>query len=150
MIVDIEKLKTLRNKTGVSIALCKKALEEAKNNLVKAEKLLTVWGAEKIFDKKDRSTNQGAIFAYVHHNQKIASMIELSCETDFVAGNADFQKLGRELAMQMASMSAKTINELLKQEYIRDPNKKVSDLIKEAILKFGENVKIKRVIRWQI
>ncbi|PIV09189.1 elongation factor Ts [Candidatus Roizmanbacteria bacterium CG02_land_8_20_14_3_00_36_15] len=148
--VDIKKLKTLRKKTSISIALCKKALEESNNNLIKAEKLLKKWGAEKIFNKKNRVTKEGAIFSYVHHNKKIASLVELDCETDFVSANKDFLTLGQELAMQVASLSAKTTKELLKQEYIRDPSKKVRDLIKEAILKFGENIKINRIIRWKI
>ena len=150
MIVDIEKLKNLRKKTGISIALCKKALEESKNDLSKAEKLLNQWGVERIGDKLNRTTSAGAIFSYVHHNKKIASMIELMCETDFVANNDEFQKLGRELAMQTASLPAITNLDLLKQEYIRDPRKKVSDLIKEAVLKFGENIKIGRFIRWSL
>jgi len=148
--VDIKKLKTLRKKTSISIALCKKALEESNNNLIKAEKLLKKWGAEKMFNKKNRVTKEGAIFSYVHHNKKIASLVELDCETDFVSANKDFLTLGQELAMQVASLSAKTTKELLKQEYIRDPSKKVRDLIKEAILKFGENIKINRIIRWKI
>lgn len=148
--VDIQKLKTLRTKTGVSLALCKKALEQSKNDINQAEKLLTSWGAEKISDKKDRPTSQGAIFSYVHHNKKIAALVEIDCETDFVAANTDFQKLGSELAMQVASMNPKDINEFLAQEYIRDPSKTVSDLIKEAVLKFGENIKINKIIRWEI
>lgn len=148
--VDIEKLKNLRKKTGISIAWCKKALEESKNDISKAEQLLNQWGEEKVGDKLNRTTTAGAIFSYVHHNKKIASMIELMSETDFVANNDEFQRLGRELAMQIASLSPKNNQELLKQEYIRDPRKTVNDLIKEAILKFGENIKISRFIRWKI
>lgn len=150
MIVDIEKLKALRKKTGISIAMCKKALEEAKNNPVAAEKLLTKWGTEKISDKENRVTTAGAIFSYLHHDKKVASLIEILCETDFVSQNTEFQKLGAELAMQVASMQPKTVDQLLKQEYIRDPSKKVNNLIKEAILKFGENIKIKKFIRWAL
>lgn len=148
--VDIQKLKTLRTRTGVSLALCKKALEQSKNDINQAEKLLTSWGAEKISDKKDRPTSQGAIFSYVHHNKKIAALVEIDCETDFVAANSDFQKLGSELAMQVASMNPKDIDMFLAQEYIRDPSKTVSDLIKEAVLKFGENIKINKIVRWEI
>jgi len=150
MMINIEKLKTLRKKTSISIALCKKALEESKNDIKKAEKLLIKWGGEKIADKKSRVTNQGAIFAYVHHNKKIASLVEMMCETDFVSGNNDFQKLGSELAMQIASIPAKDVKELINQEYIRDPSKKVNDLIKEAVIKFGENIKISRFLRWSL
>jgi len=147
---DINKLKTLRNETGVSFSICKKALEEAKNDIDKAKKILLKAGGEKAAKKADRKTLCGSIFSYVHHNGKVASMIEMACETDFVSGNSDFQKLGKELAMQAASFPAETNEEFLAQEYIRDPSKKVSDLVKEAVLKFGENVKINRIIRWFI
>lgn len=150
MKVDINKLKTLRNQTGISIALCKKALEETKNDLLKAEKKLSSWGAEKVSEKQNRTTNEGGIFSYVHHNRKIAALVELLCETDFVANNADFQMLGKELAMQVASLAPKDVEALLNQEYIRDSSKRVSDLLKEAVLKFGENLKISRFNRWQI
>ncbi len=148
--MDITKLKQLREETGVSFSLCKKALEESKNNIETAKKLLTKWGAEKIKDKQERSTSQGALFSYIHHNKKIAVLVELLCETDFVAGNVEFQRLGQDLAMQVASIPAGNVDELLRQEYIRDPSKTVEDLIKDAVLKFGENIKISRFIRWTL
>lgn len=148
--LDYQKLKTLREQTGVSFALCKKALEETKNDVEKATKLFNKWGAEKITEKSRKATLQGAIFAYVHHNKKVAALLELQCETDFVSSNPDFQKLGQELTMQVASMEAEDINKILNQEYIRDPSKKISDLLKEAMLKFGENIKIGRFIRWEL
>jgi len=147
---DISKLKQLREQSGVSFSFCKKALEETKNNLKEAKKLLTKWGADKVKDKAGRKTSTGAIFSYVHHNKKVASLVELNCETDFVSGNKEFQALGQELAMQVASLKAEKVKELLEQEYIRDPGKKISDLIKEAVLKFGENIKVNRIIRWEI
>ncbi|MEK7633693.1 MAG: elongation factor Ts [Patescibacteria group bacterium] len=147
---DIKKLKTLREETGISFSLCKKALEESKNDLVDSKKLLKKWGIIKAKDKSERTTAAGSIFSYVHHNKKVASLVELACETDFVSGNKEFQVLGQELAMQVASVRADTNEELLDQEYIRDPAKKISDLIKEAILKFGENIKVIKYIRWSI
>lgn len=147
---DINKLKQLREQTGISFSLCKKALEEGKNNLDYAKKLLKKWGIVKAKDKSGRTTEASAIFSYVHHNKKIASLIELACETDFVSNNKEFQILGQELAMQVASVRAETNEELLNQEYIRDPAKKINDLFKEAILKFGENIKIVKFIRWSV
>ena len=147
---DIKNLKLLREQTGVSFSLCKKALEDSKNNIEKAKKLLSKWGADKVKDKAGRKTDAGAIFSYVHHNKKVASMVELLSETDFVSGNKEFQILGQELAMQVASLRAEKIEELLDHDYIRDPSKKVSDLIKEAVLKFGENIKVSKIIRWEI
>ncbi|NMB83785.1 elongation factor Ts [Candidatus Roizmanbacteria bacterium] len=145
---DLVKLKKLRSDTGISFSLCKKALEESQDNIEKAKKLLNQWGIEKAEDKKKRETSQGAIFSYVHHNHKVASLIELLCETDFVADNKDFQALGQEIAMQAASMPADNLDQLIEQEYIRDPSKKIGDLIQEAVMKFGENIKINRYNRW--
>ena len=147
---DIKNLKLLREQTCVSFSLCKKALEDSKNNIEKAKKLLSKWGADKVKDKAGRKTYAGAIFSYVHHNKKVASMVELLSETDFVSGNKEFQILCQELAMQVASLRAEKIEELLDQDYIRDPSKKVSDLIKEAVLKFGENIKVSKIIRCEI
>ncbi|MCX7955637.1 MAG: elongation factor Ts [Patescibacteria group bacterium] len=147
---DINKLKKLREETGVSFSLCKKALEETNNNIEEAKKLLTKWGADKIKDKAGRTTSAGAIFSYVHHNKKIASLVEILCETDFVSTNKEFSSLGQEIAMQIASLKPQTIEELLNQNYIRDPSKKILDLLKDAVLKFGENIKINRIIYWEI
>ncbi len=150
MTYDIQKLKQLRKETGVSFSLCKKALEETNNNLEEAKKLLNKWGIEKAKDKEQRKTSAGGIFSYIHHNKKIGALVELLCETDFVSGNQQFQNLGQEIAMQVASLNPENIDQLLNQEYIRDPSKKINDLIKEAILKFGENIKINRIVRFEI
>jgi len=148
--LDYNKLKQLRSETGISFSLCKKALEETANDITAAKKKLNEWGVKKASEKAERQTGAGAIFSYVHHNKRVASLLELKSETDFVSGNAEFQKLGTELAMQVASIRSKTVEELLSQEYIRDPSKKINDLIKEAILKFGENIIIARFIRWEL
>lgn len=148
--MDYKKLQKIRKETGISISLCKKALEKTNNDIQKAKKLLSKWGAERVVDKISRSTSQGAIFCYVHHNKKVTGLLELLCETDFVAKNLEFEKLGQELAMQVATNTPLKENELLEQEYIRDPSKKVSDLIKESILKFGENIKIGRFLKWEL
>jgi elongation factor Ts len=150
MAIDFDLLKKLRAETGVSFSLCKKALEETSNNMEKAKKKLTEWGAKKAADKADRKTSQGALFSYVHHNKKIASLLELQSETDFVSGNDEFRVLGNELAMQIASVPAKDVEEFIKQPYIREPGKTINDLLKEAILKFGENIKISRFERWEM
>ncbi len=150
MSLDLTSLKKLREQTGVSFSVCKKALEEAGNDVEKAKKLLTKWGEKKAADKADRTTNQGVIASYVHHNKKIATLVELQTETDFVANNEDFRKLGNEIAMQVATMNPENVEELLKQEYVRDPSKTIGDLVKDAVLKFGENTKIARILRWEL
>lgn len=148
--VDYDKIKKLREETRVSIALCKKALEEAGEDLEKAKKLLQRWGGNKAAEKSARETAQGGIFSYTHHNRKVAGMVELKSETDFVSNNPEFIQLGQELAMQVASLKPDNVEELLKQEYIRDPSKKVGDLFKEAVLKFGENIKVTRILHWEL
>jgi len=148
--INLSLLKKLREETGVSFSLCKKALEEANNDLDNAQKLLSQWGAEKIKDKSQRTTSQGAIFSYLHHNKKIAVLVEILCESDFVANNQEFQQLGQEIAMQIASLTPANIEELLQQDYIRNPAKKITNLIQDAVLKFGENIKIGRFVRWEL
>jgi len=146
----IQNLKKLRELTGVSVALCKKALEQSNNDIAAAKKLLEKWGTEISATKLEKTTNQGALFVYLHHNKKIGALLELGCETDFVAQNSDFQKLGQELVLQIASMKPKDVKELLSQAYIKDFSKTVDNLIKEYILKIGENIKVKRFVRYEI
>jgi elongation factor Ts len=148
--MDTQKLKELREKTGVSYALCLKALKEANNDIEKAEKLLTQWGTQKNVEKVNRKTANGGIFTYLHHNKQIASMVEILCETDFVSQNEIFQQLGHNIAMQIASLKPKDDKELLSQPFIKDQSKTVADLINDAVLKFGENVKINRFIYWKL
>jgi elongation factor Ts len=147
---DMKKLKDLRDKTGVSFSVIKKALEEADNDTAKAEKLLSEWGAKKAADKADRETGQGGIFSYVHHNRKIGTLVEVLTETDFVSGNEEFRKLGQELAMQLAFSKVKTVEDFMHETYIRDSGKTMEDMIKDAVLKFGENIKISRILRWDL
>lgn len=150
MALDLTLLKQLREETGVSFSVCKKALEEGENNIEKAKKLLSKWGEKKAADKADRATGQGVIATYVHHNKKVAAMVELNSETDFVSGNDEFRKLAGEIAMQVATMNPESVEELLKQDYIRDTSKTIDGLLKDAVLKFGENTKISRMLRWEI
>jgi len=150
MAIDLNLLKKLRAETGVSFSVCKKALEEGNNDIEKAKKLMTKWGEKKAADKAERTTGQGVISSYVHHNKKIAAFVELMTETDFVSGNSEFRKLADEIAMQVATMRPENVEELLKQEYIRDSSKTIDALIKDAILKFGENIKMGRMLRWEL
>jgi elongation factor Ts len=124
----------------------KKVLEEVQDEK-KAKKILTKEGFEKAAKRAGRETSAGIIATYTHHNQKIVGIVELFSETDFVARNELFQDLGRDLAMQVASMGEKDFE---KQDFIKDPSKKVSDLVKEVIAKTGENVRIGRVFRVEL
>lgn len=147
---DIKKVKQLRDETGASIALCNKALNEAKDDLKEAAKLLTKWGIELADKKKTRSTGSGVIQSYIHHNFKMGAMVSLNCETDFVAKNEKFQKLAYEIAMQIASMKPKSTSELLKQEYIRDNSITIETLIKQHIALLGENIQLGEFVRLDI
>lgn len=145
-----EILKKLRDETGISFSLCKKALDETGNNIEKAKKLLEKWGIEKSASKSARSTNQGSFFSYIHHNGKIGVLLELLCETDFVAANEEFKSLGKELSMQISFSDPKGSKELLKSGYIKEPDKTIENLIKEYILKIGENIQVGRFVRYEI
>ena len=142
MKVKIEDIRKLREITGAGIADCRAALEETKGDLVTAEKILHKKGLEIAAKKAERQVKAGMVFTYVHHTGRLGAMVGLACETDFVAKTDDFQKLGKELAMQVAATDPVDIKELLESEYIRDPSKIVSDLVKGTIGKLGENIQV--------
>ena len=139
--VSVDLIKKLREKTGAGIADCRGALEEAKGDLKKAEEIIQRKGLEKATKKSERETHQGRVFSYVHAD-KIGVLVSLRCETDFVAKTEDFQKLGKELCLQVSAMDPKNIAELESQEYIRDPKVTIGDMIKSTIGKLGENIKV--------
>lgn len=148
--ITIDQLKKLRQKTGAGVMDCRRALDEAKGEEKKAKALLAKWGVMKAEEKLDRETKAGLIEVYIHAGGKIGAMIELQCETDFVARTDEFKNLAHELCLQIASMKPKDVKSLLKQEYIRDPAVTVDQLVKQAIGKLGENIKIIRFIRFQL
>lgn len=144
---NIELLKKLRNETQISLSDCRKALEETDNNYEKAKEWLKIHGLEKAAKKSDRETSQGLIESYIHQNGKVGAMVEVLCETDFVARTQEFKHLVHEIAMQVAAMNPKDVETLLKQEYIRDSSKTIEILIKETIVKTGENITLKKISR---
>ena len=150
MTVDITLLKNLRNETSASVADCRKALEESNGNYQKAIAWLKKYGIEKAGKKADRQTSQGLIDCYIHQNGRIGAMIEILCETDFVARTSEFKNLTHEIAMQVAAMNPKDVNSLLKQEYIRDASKTIESFIKETIAKLGENIVVSKFTRFAI
>ena len=150
MIVNITLLKRLRNESQVSLADCRKALEESNNDYKQAISWLQKHGIEKAEKKSDRQTSQGLIDCYIHQNGRIGAMASVLCETDFVAKTSEFKNLAHEIAMQVASMNPKDVDSLLKQDYIRDASKTVGELIKEAIAKLGENIVVKEFQRFKI
>lgn len=148
--IDIQLLKKLREETSVSIADCRKALEETENNYEKAKEWLRKHGIKKAEKKSDRETKQGVIESYVHAGGRVGVLLELQCETDFVARTEEFKKLAHEISMQVVAMNPKDVATLSKQEYIRDSSKTISDLVKEVIAKIGENIVIKRFQRFEL
>lgn len=147
--ISIDLVKKLRLRTGAGIADCREALAEARGDLNKAEGLIKKKGLEKATKKAERETHQGRIFSYVHGG-KIGVLVSLLCETDFVAKTEEFQNLGKELCLQVASMNPTNIAELESQEYIRDPQQKIGDMIKAVVGKLGENIKVSDFRRVQI
>lgn len=105
MAISLEQIKSLREKTGVSMQSCKKALEEAKGDENKAVEILRKKGEAKAVERSERSTGQGVIASYIHSNNKIGVLLQLGCETDFVARNPDFQNLAHDIAMHVAAMN---------------------------------------------
>ena len=150
MTIDITFLKKLRSVTQASIADCRKALEESNGDYQKALEWLRKHGIEKAEKKAERTTGQGLIDSYIHQNGRIGAMVEVLCETDFVARTDEFKNLVHEICMQTAAMNPKDINTLLKQEYIRDSSKTIETLIKEVIAKLGENIVVKEFKRFEI
>lgn len=148
--LNTELIKKLREKTGAPVIRVKKVLDEVRGDEKKALKILQKEGFEKAAKRAGRETGQGVIETYVHHSGKVASVVELFCETDFVARNEVFKNLAHDLALQVASMEAKDAEDLKKQDFIKDPSKKVGDLVKEAIAKTGENIRIGRIFRIEL
>ena len=147
---NLTLVKELRSLCGAGVSDCQKALEEANGDVKKALTILQKQGQEIAAKKAEREAREGVVAAYVHANQKIGAMVALSCETDFVARTGEFKNLAYELAMQVAAMAPTSNEELLEQEYIRDPQIKVKELIAQAVGKIGENIKIKEFIRLEV
>ena len=148
--VNLEQLKKLRELTLASVADVRLALEEADGDYDKALGLLKKKGAEIAEKKKERETGQGLVESYIHQNGKVGSLVVLLCETDFVARTDEFKNLAHEIAMQVAAMNPKDVSGLLKQEYIRDPQATIEDLVKQAIGKLGENIVISKIERFEL
>ncbi len=148
--ITAEQIKQLRQKTNISVMECKKALEEAKGNDEKALKILEKKGQKKAMKKSARETKQGLIETYVHNNGQRGVILELNCETDFVAKNSQFKEFAHDLAMHIAAMNPENIKELLTQPFIKDEQKTIQDIINEAIAKLGENIKIREFVRLEV
>ena len=149
--IDIETIKKLREDTGAAILDVKNTLTKYNGDIEKARKELMEKGAIKAAKKQEeRTTKDGLIYSYIHGAGKVGSMVFLACETDFVAKTEDFQKLCKEVAMQVSAEEYKDVDALLEAEYIRDPGKTIADLISETVAKVGEKIEIKSFCRMSV
>ena len=147
---EIEIIKDLRDATGFSIGEIRKALTEAKGDKIRALEVLKAHGAIVAKKKATRTTGQGIIESYIHATKKVGVLIEVLCETDFVARNPIFLGLAHDLAMHVAAMDPENEKELLKQPFIKDQDVTVEQLLQQSIAKIGENIKIGKFIRFQL
>ena len=165
MEVTIEAVKTLREQTGAGIMDCKRALQDAEGDISKAQGLLRKKGAVAVAKKAARETQEGLVECYVHTGNRIASMVEVNCETDFVARTPEFSELAHDLAMQIAAMSPTYVDHdsmppelnrnaqdlcLFEQSFIKDPTKIVKDVVQEVAAKVGENIRVRRFSRFAL
>ena len=172
MKIPLESIKELRNMTFASIADCRKALEEASGDLQKARDLLRKRGLERAAGKTERVTREGRVEAYVHMGSKIGVLLEVDCETDFVARNGDFCQFTKDVAMQIAALNPEYIKRedvpkealekeknqelffkercLLEQSFVKDPSVTIKDYMGNLLAKFNENIVIRRFIRYKI
>mgnify|MGYP001768664686 CR=1 FL=1 len=172
MTVSVEAIKELRNLTCASFADCKKILAETGNDIPKAVQLLRKRGLEIAANKSGRSAKEGRIEAYVHHGNKIGVILELNCESDFVAKNPDFAQFSKDLAMQITACTPSYIKRedvpedvlkqtddkerffkeqcLLDQVYVKDPSLTIKDYLGAIVAKMGENIVIRRFVRYKI
>lgn len=143
---NTQDIKTLRKETRAGISDIKQALEEADGNLEKAKEALKKKGLDKAAKKSEREVKAGLVEVY-SHGGKVGVIVELLCETDFVAKTEDFKNLAHDLALQIASMNPSSKEELLAQEYIREPSQTIEQLIKSVIGKLGENIQVGKYCR---
>ncbi len=193
--ISAKDVSALRQKTGAGMMDCKKALAEAGGDEQKAIEILRRKGLKAADKKAERSTSEGRVYAYIHHNQRVGVMIQVACETDFVARGEEFERLCSDLCMQIAATDPLAVSAedlpadvleserkalmeaddlqgkpeevrekivdgrmrkfvqdraLLEQEFVKDPSMTVSDRVKAAIAKLGENIRVERFCRFEL
>ncbi|MFC1937248.1 elongation factor Ts [Chloroflexota bacterium] len=165
MKIPTENIKQLRNITGAGIMECRNALVETEGDKDKALGILKERALLNVQKKSERATSEGVVTAYIHAGGRIGAMVELNCETDFVARTDEFKNLAYQVAMQIAAMSPQYVSDedipegddiepdkacLLLQPYIRSLDTTIQDLINETIAKVGENIRINRFARFEL
>ncbi|MCX6010918.1 MAG: elongation factor Ts [Chloroflexi bacterium] len=165
MKISLELIKELREQSGAGIMQCRNALEKNKGNREKALEFLKEQGLLKAKEKAERTAAEGLIEAYIHTGGRVGAMVELNCETDFVARTDEFKQLAHNLAMQVAAMNPEFVSReevpagadiqpeaacLLQQPYIKDQELTIQDIITETIARVGENIKVGRFARFEL
>ncbi len=165
MSISTATVKELRELTGAGMLDCKRALEEARGDLEKAKEILRNKGLAVAAKKAERATAEGVVHAYIHHDGRLGALVELNCESDFVARTEDFRQLAQQIALQVAGANPRYISAeevpdgaegdpdelcLLLQPYIRDESLSVQDLITEAIAQTRENIQVRRFARFEL
>jgi len=150
MSINTEKIKKLRDETGAGLLEIRNILEEVGGDFEKAREELMKNVASKAAKKSDRIVEDGLVYSYVHNSGKVGSLVLVGCETDFVAKTDDFQKLCKEIAMQICTEDYESVEDLLNAEYVRDPSKKIVDLVNETTAKVGEKVEIRKFAKFTV
>ncbi len=146
----IEDIKKLRDETGASPVKIKKALEESGEDVQKAKELLATWGAIKAGEKGDRETNDGVVDYYIHPNAKSGVLLDIRCETDFVAKSPEFKNLAHEICLHIAAMNPESVEVLLAQVWVKDGTTTIKSMMEAVTAKVGENIEVKQFARFQI
>ncbi len=148
--VSMKDVKKLREETKARVLDCKKALEQAKGDFDRAKEIVAEKGLARAEKKKDRDTKAGLVASYVHNNGKVAALVEVQCETDFVTQNEEFKTMARDIAMQVTAMKPENVEELLQQEFIKDPSINIETLVKALSGKIGEKMVVTRFVRYEL
>jgi elongation factor Ts len=158
-------VKELRELTGAGMLDCKTALEQAKGDLEKAKEILRQKGHAAAAKRAERATAEGLVHAYLHHDGRLGALVEVNCESDFVARTDDFRQLVQDIALQVAAtnphyLTAEEIPDgtegdpkeicLLLQPFVRDESVAIQEMITEAISKTGENIRVRRFARFEL
>ncbi len=164
MKITTDLIKELREQSGAGIMECRNVLAEADGHIEKAQQLLKERNLLKVEKKKERETSQGLVEAYIHAGGRIGAIVEVNCETDFVARTPEFKELTHNLAMQVAAIPPRFISQeeiteediepqtdcLLLQSFIREPDITVQELINQTIAKLGENIRVNKFSRFEL